>query len=895
MNYALILHAHLPYVRPDGPEILEERWLYEAVAETYLPLLWALERLARDGVPARLAISLSGPLLSMLGDTGLMSRCRRHLTHTLDLAGRQVKMYAGTPLEQAAAFHRDRFAQLVADFDRRGGNLIAGFAALADAGLVELFTAAGSHGYLPLLATDRGRSAQIEAGLQEFARHFGRRPAGIWLPECAYAPGLDHLLRAAGIRWFVAEAATVAGAWPTVPAGTACVRTPGGVAAFARDKEAARLVWDSSAGYPGDPAYREFYRDEGFDLPLEEVAPWLVEGSVRSDTGVKLYRVEGAWGEKLPYDPAAALARAAEHARHYAGVLARRDGLVVTPFDAELFGHWWFEGPAWIEALFRELAALAGDVRPVSPSDWLSEPGAAPPLVRLPSGSWGSNADHGFWLSPATDFLWPRLHDAELRMLQIAEADALPRPVIDQAARELLLAQASDWPFILAGGTTAAYAQRRAETHLERFDALVSGRLDPADVDAEDGLFPLLDGRALYAPLGTGIAPVPEGSALRILMLSWEFPPGNVGGLGRHVCDLGEALAELGHTVHVVTLADDTCGPGFSHEQGMTVHRVERPPEEGEFLSWVYRYNLAMVAAAEEAGPFDVVHCHDWLVGQAGMALQACWGVPLVATVHATERGRNNGIQSPVQAAIHDEEWQLVLAADAVITVSQAMGREVADSFRATPTVIYNGVKLPTPAGPPPLSLDGPYFFFIGRLVAEKGVQVAIQALARLPERAHLVVAGKGPMEAQLRLLVAALGVTDRVHFLGRVADADKDAWLQHAVAGLVPSLYEPFGITALEIMCAGTPVVVGDTGGLAEIVTHGADGLKVPPGDVAALAQTLSGLLADPDSAARLGAVGRNTAAERFAWPAIAARTMAVYLGTFRAGPKERAWEECP
>jgi glycosyltransferase involved in cell wall biosynthesis len=177
----------------------------------------------------------------------------------------------------------------------------------------------------------------------------------------------------------------------------------------------------------------------------------------------------------------------------------------------------------------------------------------------------------------------------------------------------------------------------------------------------------------------------------------------------------------------------------------------------------------------------------------------------------------------------------------------------------------------------------------VGRLVQEKGVQVAIQALAFMRQRAHLVVAGKGPMEGELRQLAEAWGLENRVLFTGRVSEAEKDAWLQHATAGLVPSLYEPFGIVALEVMAAGVPVVVGDTGGLAEIVTHGRDGMKVAPGDPGALAVVLDWLVANPDEAASLARTGRATAAERFAWPAIAAATSAVYRaagGARRSAP---------
>jgi 1,4-alpha-glucan branching enzyme len=868
--FLLVLHAHLPYVRPDGPEILEERWLYEAVAETYIPLLRTLERLQADGVPVRLAVSLSAPLLAMFSDRELMLRCRNHLDRVRQLAAQEAERQERTPLRPAAAFHRDHFASVVADLDRRGLDLVSGFRALAEAGLVELFTAAGTHGYLPLLSSDEARAAQIEAGLSEFERHFGRRPAGIWLPECAYAPGLDHLLAAAGIRWFIAESTTVASAWP--PAGIPVVQTPGGVAAFARDPDAARQVWDASAGYPGDPLYREFYKDLGYELPLADVAHVLVEGWIRSDTGIKLWRVTGKTETKEPYDPAAAARRAAEHAAHFAALLGEQEGLVVAPFDAELFGHWWFEGPLWIEELFRAIAG-GGGVAAMTPSDVLDAYGE-PPIARLPGGSWGHGGDHRVWLSAENDWVWPALHAAEQQMQEVAASAEAPADQVEAAARELLLAEASDWPFIIHFGTTVEYAERRIRGHLERFKALLSGEPAPA----APLLFPAMHARAAYARR----RPVPGEGPLRILMLSWEFPPNNVGGLGRHVADLGAALVRDGHIVHVVTLADPGSPPGTEETDGMTVHRVARPPEEGNFLVWVYRFNRAFVAAAESAaalsGPFDVVHSHDWLAGQAGVALKARWGCALVATIHATEKGRNGTIRLPIQQAVHEEEWLLAITADRVITVSKAMAREVAESFRVGAAVIYNGVTIPPPAGRAPHRFDAPYFFYIGRLVGEKGVHVAIRALSLMQRRAHCVVAGKGPLEEELKELARSLGLAGQVQFTGRISEAEKQAWLQNAAAGLVPSLYEPFGIVALEVMAAGVPVVVGDTGGLAEIVTHGVDGLKVIPGDAASLAAALDRLLAAPDEAGALAAAGRERAASRFGWESIAAETIAVY-----------------
>ncbi|HLO02468.1 MAG TPA: 1,4-alpha-glucan branching protein domain-containing protein [Symbiobacteriaceae bacterium] len=878
----LVLHAHLPYVNPSGAEILEERWLYEAVTETYIPLLWSLQRLLAEGIRPRLTLSLSAPLLAMLGDSALMARCRAHVARMAELGAREATRLAGSDLAAAAEFHRQRLLEVGATLDRSGNDLLTPFGQLAQAGSIALITAAGTHPVLPLLADDRTRRLQIEVALQIFEQRFGFRPAGLWLPECAYAPGLDHLLAAHGIRWSLTDDAAVRAAYPPVKG--AVLTTPGGVALFGRDQAVTRQVWDSRGGYPGDPAYREFYRDQGYDLPLDEVAPYLVEGWVRSDTGLKFYRVTahgpGLMGQKEPYRPAEAAAQVAAHARHFVERLKERTGPIVAPFDAELFGHWWFEGPAWLEAVWR-LIASEGEVAVASPDEWLAA-GWAPPLAQVPPATWGAKGDFSVWVGPANDQIWPELHKAERAFWAVVEGRAgappdspLSPPVLEAAGSALLLAQASDLPFIMTGQTAVQWAEREFRTHLDRFWAAL---------DQQAPAMPTWKLPIAQAVVATAPKTPPDG-ALHILMLSWEFPPNNVGGLGRHVHDLGKALVGLGHRVSVLT----ACMPGERPDEeriaGMRVRRIARPPETDSFLAWVYQLNRSLqqeaLAWANQAGPFDLVHAHDWLAGQAGMGLKAAWRVPLVATIHALEQGRNGSINSDLQAAIHEEEIRLAQTTDQVITVSEAMGKAVAWYSGRIPTVIYNGIDLPGTVVAAEASPD-PYFFFIGRLVPEKGVQVAIEALSHLPPTVRLLVAGKGPMEAELKEQATRLGLAARVQFLGRVTDVDRDRYLAGAVAGLVPSLYEPFGIVALEVMAAGVPVIVSETGGLREIVTHDQNGLRVYPGDPHSLAIQMKRLLTDGALKRRLVAAANRDLTERFGWSQIAAQTIQVYKRIF-------------
>lgn len=910
---ALILHAHLPYVPPSQPEALEERWLYQAVSECYLPLLLVLRRLQQGRVPVRLTVSLSAPLLDMLDNPAIRARLGELLGRSRRLAANEVERLAGdASFAPAARFYRDRLVEVAGLWDELQGDLPGAFGALAEAGLVELCTAAGAHNLLPLLQTAEGRRAAVEAACRRFASRFGRRPRGLWLPECAYAPGIDHTLAAAGVEWCQVEYTAARDARPPAPgAPHVPVLTPGGVAAFGRDDVIVQQVWNMGGGYPADPVYREFYKDIGWDLPVEYLQPYLLEGRVRHDLGFKYYRVTDAASDlsrRAPYDPAAAFARAADHGRHFAHELRHRAAgvhggpLFVAPFDLELFGHWWLEGLAFLESALTELARAG--VEAVTPSGWLERFPAAP-VAQLPASTWGTGASFYTWLSPANEWVAPAMAAAESAMVGLADrhrgATGDTARALAQAGRELLLLQASDWPFQIEMGTARDYAQRRLREHLDGFWDLAAplGAGEPVDQDRLTQLeqthpvFPELTAE-LWAPVQVQVR-----EPLRVLMLSWEYPPANTGGLGRHVHGLSQAMARRGVAVRVVTLADATVGPGISREEGVEVERVERPLLQDDFLGWVYRANLAMAVAGRRGERPHLVHAHDWLAGQAGVGVSTALGVPLVATVHATEHGRNAGIHDELQAAIHLEEHSLTAAAVQVITVSRAMAAEVGGLFKVPAGrlhAIANGVVPPQPALAAALRHlrerfapgGAPLLVFVGRMVQEKGLQIAIEALTRLPHDlpAHLVCIGDGPARPHLEQQAWAAGLGHRVHFTGRISDGDRDAILQGADIGLVPSLYEPFGIVALEIMAAALPCIASSTGGLAEIIHSGKDGLLVAPGDAGALAQAIATLLTDRTLMIHLKQAGVGKAMGEFSWAGITTQTLAVY---------SRLWQQVP
>lgn len=522
---AIVLHAHLPFVRhPEHADFLEEDWLYEAISETYLPLLEVFHRLAEEQVPFRLTLTLSPTLLAMLRDPLLISRYERRLEKLCELADKEVhRTLQDAALHPLARFYRAHFEGLRAAFvDRYRRDLVAGFARLADAGHLELITCGATHGFLPLMQqVPEAVHAQLAVAVRSHEAQLGRKPTGIWLPECGYYPGLDRLLAEAGLRFFFLDAHGLANARPRPLHGVyAPVFTPSGVAAFGRDPESSQQVWSSETGYPGDPVYREFYRDVGFDLPLDYVRPYVQPTGARKNTGIKYYRITGRTEHKALYDPAAARARAELHAgnfmfnrerqiEHLASRMGGRKPMVVAPYDAELFGHWWFEGPQFLEALIRKSAREQQTYALSTPVDYLR---AHPENQRVepPMSSWGERGDARMWLDEANDWIYRHLDHAARRMVALAKdfpaPDPLERRALDQAARELLLAQSSDWAFIMRTGTMVDYAVRRTKEHLLRVlrldDQLRRHAVDGewlAGVEARNNLFPELDHK-VYLP-----------------------------------------------------------------------------------------------------------------------------------------------------------------------------------------------------------------------------------------------------------------------------------------------------------------------------------------------------------------------------------------------------------
>jgi 1,4-alpha-glucan branching enzyme len=514
---ALVLHAHLPFVRhPEHERFLEESWLFEAITESYLPLIHILEGWLRDHISAPLTLTLSPTLCSMLLDPLLQERYHKHLNKLIELAEKETHRTRWDPdFHNLANDYLQHFTHLKQTWSACDHNLITAFRKFQDHAQLEIITCAATHPLLPLLARHPPSiQAQILTAKDHHQLWFGREPRGIWLPECAYTDGLELTLQQANLRWFILDTHGLLHASPRPRYGVfAPIFTPNGIAAFGRDLESARQVWSRHEGYPGDPRYRDFYRDVGFDLDFDYVAPYLPSPDHRGFTGVKYHAITGADLPKRPYNRSLALQAANDHASHFLharieqvqnlATFMDRPPLLVAPYDAELFGHWWYEGPEFLDLFVRKVSFDQQAFTLITPEQYL-EKHPTQQIARPSASSWGEEGYWRAWLNESNEWIYPHLQIAEERMSSLARRYPHPNPLsrraLNQAARELMLAQASDWPFILRTGTNPDYARRRVTEHLLNFIALheqlTDTRVDEswlAGIEAKNNLFPAIN------------------------------------------------------------------------------------------------------------------------------------------------------------------------------------------------------------------------------------------------------------------------------------------------------------------------------------------------------------------------------------------------------------------
>lgn len=515
-RFLLVLHGHIPDVVGHGTWPHGANWLYEAAAEVYLPFLRTLQRLRAAHVPVKATVGMTPVLCEQLQDDRFQrgfrwylrqrSRAAKEDRERLALEG---ELWAADVAEWWRAF----YAGLRDDFEALPGlDILEAFRHHAEDGMLEPISSAATHGFLPLLPDDRAIARQLDVGLQAHERHFGKRSRGVWLPECAYRPagewispangrreirsGLEDFLSERGVEFFFVETHLVAGG-VTYPAyGGRVVREDGAgspyqiygivpgnggpdVAVLARDPLSSQQVWSGIVGYPGDPRYLEFHKK-------------------RYPSGHRYWRVTDSrldLGDKLPYEPGAVPAALSAHAAHFASLLANvaslpdgRDPVVVGMFDFELFGHWWFEGPEFLEALFRELAENPRvSIHTTSEALALVPPTSA---ISMPPGTWGRNGDFQVWWNDLTIPYWRAVESVEQRMEAFEErarAGDIPAELFEALERQTLLLQSSDWPFLIDNEVSRDYAEERIRRHTADFASLAEmaekGAIDPEAFD----------------------------------------------------------------------------------------------------------------------------------------------------------------------------------------------------------------------------------------------------------------------------------------------------------------------------------------------------------------------------------------------------------------------------
>ncbi|TGN11749.1 glycoside hydrolase family 57 protein [Leptospira ilyithenensis] len=512
----LMLHAHLPFVRHPGYDLpfIEENWLNEAILETYIPLIRVFQNLKKENVPFRITMSFTPTLSSMLVDEYLQNQFRKYIKNLISLAKEEKKRTKFDPhLNYLSDYYLSHFEDSLSVFEETKGDLTKQFLPFVESGHLEIITSPATHGFLPFYQSEPSIiRSQLRNGRRTFRKIWGRDPKGIWLSECGYYPGLEDDLDKEGFRYFFVDTHGINHASPRPMFGVySPVEVGYGVFAFGRDKESSRQVWSSIDGYPGDFHYREYYRDIGHDLDYNYMEPFLNSNGIRINTGIKYHKITGKTAHKEYYRPLEAMEICGNHAEDFlrnrisqAEALYsenKQPAIIVSPYDAELYGHWWYEGPQFIEFLFKKIHFDQDVIQTIHP---LEATRVVPKVqsVKMQMSSWGENGYGDVWLNPSNDWIYKHIHSLSIDMFHKTNElkdskDPLIIRVLKQMGRELLLLQSSDWAFIMKTGTMVDYAIRRTNVHSNLFlhlkSMLDTGNMDEASlakIESEHNLFP---------------------------------------------------------------------------------------------------------------------------------------------------------------------------------------------------------------------------------------------------------------------------------------------------------------------------------------------------------------------------------------------------------------------
>jgi 1,4-alpha-glucan branching enzyme len=482
---SLVLHAHSPFVRhPETASPAQERWFFESLSETYIPLLETFDRLDRDLVPFRMGLVLSPILCHMLTDELLIERYLEYTQNQIRFGEEELRRRPGDP-DALARYYHDRITEKMDYFTKRWGkNLLEGFDHYQKKGRVEILAAAATNAFLPFYTNyPEAVQAQFEVAISTYRGNFGKYPQGFWLPELGWKEELDYWLRSYNFSYTILDSHALPFARPAAEKGNYYpAKTPLGIAVFGRDFYAAQNLADLA----GDPVFRYNRRDQGFELPPESVSSFLGPRGSRTGTGYK-YWASGDGSGKVLYNPVLALEKAKEKARAFldslgsrlksaADLMADDCALGLCAFEADTFGRFWYEGHAFIEAVFRE-GSKPGGPGFMTPSEYLSKPNTGNFQTLTPEfSSWGSNGYAETWLDASNDWMYNHVMRALERMVEIAERfpnnTGLKERALNQAAREILLVLSSDWPRMLYKQENMDYARNRIEGSLRNFTTI---------------------------------------------------------------------------------------------------------------------------------------------------------------------------------------------------------------------------------------------------------------------------------------------------------------------------------------------------------------------------------------------------------------------------------------
>ena len=493
-TFALMLHSHIPYCRKSGVWPAGEEWLFEAMNETYIPLLKMLRTLYYDRVPARVMIGLVPILMEQLADEYMKDRFCEYMEDKIRRAVSDIRRFQSDPERKNVAQYwlgvfEGNYKAYTSDFYR---DILGTLKWLQEEQVIEVLTSAATHAFLALMETDSAVFAQVHIGVETYQRYFDRPPRGFWLPECAFRPsqwsekdqrmqkGIDQWLADEGIEYFFVENVGITRAsfvenrhGETSPTPMRGYRLASKVSVFGRNEATGKQVWSPDHGYPGDPYYLEFHSKD-------------------SESGLHYQRVTGS-PEKQVYDMDKARQRVESHARHFTDLVTDLldktaatipDPVIVAPYDCELFGHWWHEGVAWLELVYR-LLAQKDTVDSGSLGEYLDGHGTDLSTIAMQPSTWGLNSDYTVWQGPDHAWIWPYINsssrEAELLLEQIRPIDVRSERILRQMVRELLLMQGSDWPFLLFTTQAKEYANQRFHHHHQRFRKLIWAARDLND------------------------------------------------------------------------------------------------------------------------------------------------------------------------------------------------------------------------------------------------------------------------------------------------------------------------------------------------------------------------------------------------------------------------------